>query len=131
MIALNLRQRLRPNGQPHGHRRVSGVYMISNVVTGRCYVGASVDVRTRYLTHMRNRVDKKAPVWSEDLAAHGAESFRLRLLEVCPREAFDEREQAAIDLHRPAYNRTRFSNQMRALPVLVDQTINMMAPWLI
>lgn len=64
-------------------RRVHGAYAIINTITGRAYVGATVDLLTRISGH-RSMLSRGAHVQSlqSDWYQYGAESFQFAVLEI-------------------------------------------------
>lgn len=85
----------------------SGVYMWTNKVNGKIYIGSSVNLSNRlrnyfnisYLSDLKdNMIIYKA------LLAHGFDNFKLDILEYCNPSELIEREQHYIDLLKPEYN---------------------------
>lgn len=83
-----------------------GIYIIRNLVSGRCYVGSSQNVEKRWSTHKstlssgRHHSQALQRAWAE----RGPDSFSFELLEECLEADLVEREQAWIDDLRPVYN---------------------------
>ena len=63
--------------------KVCGVYMITNPL-GKSYIGASVDVRTRLLSHKREA--GKTSKLSKSIAEHGFYNHKFEILQICNRE---------------------------------------------
>ena len=81
-----------------------GIYMITNNITGDCYIGQSVDIPRRIREHLY--VDKKpfTPV-KEAIKQYGKENFSVSVLEECQdRSMLYERELYWIGKLQPAYN---------------------------
>jgi group I intron endonuclease len=61
----------------------SGIYKIENTITGKCYVGSSVNVKKRWATHLlglcngKHQNSKMQNSWSK----HGKEAFKFTVLE--------------------------------------------------
>lgn len=54
------------------YNKVTGIYYIINVVTGRKYVGSSINLYRRYSNHNKNTSNKKLSV---DFKIYGKEKF--------------------------------------------------------
>jgi group I intron endonuclease len=87
-------------------RERSGIYAIVNTVNGKRYVGSAKRFRTRWNAH-RAALNKGLhhsrhlqSAWTK----HGAEAFVFTVLEFCEPHELITREQAEIDVSRPAYN---------------------------
>ena len=92
-------------GIPHG---LTGVYLITNKVNGKKYVGASVKINQRLSNHM-NRDAKRYyyhPFY-EDVRTYGKDGFDFQVLEVCDKSVLLEREQYWYDELKPEYNLVR------------------------
>jgi group I intron endonuclease len=79
---------------------VKGVYRITNVVTGKSYIGSSVDVENRFSEHKRTLKNEShrniylQRAWCK----YGEDAFRFEILEEVLKEEFLlPREQAWID----------------------------------
>lgn len=85
----------------------TGVYIIENIVTGKCYIGSTlVSFKSRFSDHMgdlkRNKHHSKK--LQRSFNKHGQEAFRFRVLEVCDNAR--EVEQSWLDKYKPFYNMT-------------------------
>lgn len=85
---------------------ICGIYRLTNAVTGKIYVGSSVDIRGRMYKHFfqlragkHNNAHLQA-AYSRD----GEDAFVLDLLEECSREDILSREQHYIDALKPEFN---------------------------
>ena len=80
-------------------RKISGVYAIVHQPSGRAYIGSSYDVFRRWKVHVgslnrgRHPSQKLLNAWLSD----GADAFTFVVLERCPRERLQEREQEWLD----------------------------------
>lgn len=80
----------------------SGIYKISNLVNGKCYVGSSNDVKMRWRYHkstLRRGIHHSIALqraWN----LHGADNFEFVLLEAAEVENLRAREQHWIDTLR-------------------------------
>lgn len=85
--------------------KVSGVYKITNNITGDFYIGSSVKVVNRLSNHF-NREIKKYPTKPlyMDILHYGFENFTVEILEECNREQLINRELYYYDKLKPTYN---------------------------
>lgn len=78
----------------------TGIYKITEIDTGKVYVGQAVDVADRWRQHIKRGLGAE-PVTQNKLypamRALGPEKFRFELIEDCPREKLNERERYWID----------------------------------
>ena len=89
---------------------ISAIYMIEHTVSGRCYIGSTVDVRKRFRVHRRelnagvhaNRSLLNA--WNK----YGERAFEFRIIERCPVGCLLEYEQQWLDLLQP-FNRRGYN----------------------
>lgn len=85
---------------------ISGVYQIRQLMSGKLYVGSSVDItrrqkeHTRALNGGRHRNVKLQSAWDK----YGRDSFEFATLVICRREDLLMYEQLAIDALNPTYN---------------------------
>lgn len=87
--------------------KISGVYKITNVITGDFYIGSSKNIKQRWNDH------KKPSVWTRYsnsmlyryMAQFGLSSFSFEIVEET--SALKEREQYWIDKLQPKYNNYR------------------------
>lgn len=72
----------------------SGVYSIVNVVTGKTYVGSTMNLRLRKQRHFRELRKRIHPnkFLQEDFDKFGEESFNFAVLEFCSDESLRKRE---------------------------------------
>lgn len=90
---------------------ISGIYLITNLITQEKYVGQSIDVATRWQQHQNTaqNVKEQAKIY-QAMREYGIENFSCRLLEACPKEQLDEKEIYWIDYYdsfNNGYNMTR------------------------
>ena len=87
--------------------KISGVYKITNTITGDFYIGSSRNVKKRWTNH-------KAPsTWAiylnlklyQDMAQFGLNNFKFEILEET--DNLREREQYWINILNPIYNNYR------------------------
>lgn len=85
--------------------RASGIYRI-RLADGRCYVGQSVNMHTRWAQH-RSKL-RRGLHWLPHLQncwnKYGEDAFIFEVLEQCAPERMTEREQWWMDELKPAFN---------------------------
>lgn len=87
--------------------KISGVYKITNTITGDFYIGSSRDIRDRWVKH------KSPSRWAycsnsklyKDMAQFGVASFKFEIIEET--DNLKEREQYYIEQLKPNYNSVR------------------------
>ena len=86
--------------------KISGVYKITNTITGDFYVGSSNDVKKRWRSHKWPSVWKKYPNKQlyQDMQKYGVDKFELQILAEVEPEKLKETEQKFIEILNPAYN---------------------------
>lgn len=88
------------------YKKEAGVYRFQNIVTGRFYIGSTVDI---YKRHSRLRYVLKKGIKDnirmlEDYKKFGNGSFVFGIVEYCSKESLLEREQYYYELWNPQYN---------------------------
>ena len=89
--------------------KVSGVYKITNMITGDFYIGSSKDVKRRWTTH------KCQSKWNEypnnpmylDMKKYGVDKFDFQILEEVEVDSLKVTEQQFIETLKPTYNNYR------------------------
>jgi group I intron endonuclease len=95
-----------------------GIYRITNVISGRSYVGQSVNIHSRWKDHSRDASNGKKSALCDALRSYGIEGFAFVILEECPRAVLNESEQywiATLDSLRNGYNLIAGGIQAREL----------------
>lgn len=84
----------------------AGIYMWTNKLNGKKYVGSSVDLRRRLLEYYNvNRLlnEKSMPIYLS-LLKYGYQGFSLTILEFCDIDSLVSREKHYFDVYSPEYN---------------------------
>jgi group I intron endonuclease len=78
----------------------SGIYKITNKITGKCYVGSAVNINKRWSAHkkMLERNTHHSKILQNSVNKHGYNNFIFEVIELCDREILIEREQHWIDV---------------------------------
>ena len=86
--------------------KISGVYKITNTVTGDFYVGSSNDVKHRLAVHKCPSVWKQYPNKQlyQDMRKYGVDKFDFQILEEVKSDKLKEKEQQFIETLKPTYN---------------------------
>lgn len=84
----------------------SGIYQITNTVTGKIYVGSAVDFGGRWRNHRwrLKRGDHHSPKLQAAWNKYGEPAFEFLVIERVPVDVLIEREQYWIDTLAPFYN---------------------------
>lgn len=101
----------------------SGIYLFTNKINGKRYVGSSLDLSKRFNNYFNVAyiLDKKDNMnIYKALIAYGFINFKLDILEHCEPSKLIEREQYYLDLLKPEYNILKFAGS----PVGVKRSKN-------
>ena len=85
-----------------GTSTVTGIYKITNIITGECYIGQAADVASRWSEHAKCGLGIDTPAGNKLYKAmqeYGLQSFSWELLEKCNREELNEKERYYISLY--------------------------------
>lgn len=84
----------------------TGIYQITNLHNGKCYVGSAVSFRKRWKEHLRQLTngDHHSTVMQRAWNKYGEAAFEFKRLLVCAKADLIWFEQRAIDALKPAYN---------------------------
>lgn len=80
-----------------------GVYLIRNLTNGREYVGASVDIKRRFIEHKTPRATGNNRLHG-DIRRLGRDKFSFEVLEECERDELASKELYYIRKKNPYYN---------------------------
>lgn len=80
-----------------------GIYMYTNRLDGKRYIGKSTDIEARRQKHLRNAKDGRESYFYNALRKYGLKQFDFEVLEECSEEELNEREKHYIDLYNTLY----------------------------
>ena len=86
--------------------KISGIYKITNTITGDCYVGSSNDVKRRWANHKCHSTWKKCPnnPMYLDMRKYGTDKFDFQVIAEVEACSLKEKEQYFIETLKPTYN---------------------------
>jgi hypothetical protein len=73
----------------------TGIYKITEIETGKCYVGQAANIADRWKQHIKRGVGAEAPTRNKlypAMNAIGPENFTFEIIEECDRAKLDARE---------------------------------------
>ena len=73
----------------------TGIYKITEIETGKCYVGQAANLADRWKQHIKRGVGAETPTRNKlypAMNAAGPENFTFEVVETCDRSALDSRE---------------------------------------
>ena len=85
-----------------GTSTVTGIYKITNIITGECYIGQAADIASRWSEHAKCGLGIDTPAGNKLYKAmqeYGLQSFSWELLEKCDRTELNEKEKYYISLY--------------------------------
>ena len=85
---------------------ISGVYKITNKANGHSYIGSSVNIHERWVTHRwyLNLHKSHNVAFQRAWEKYGEESFDFSILLICDKENTAMYEQIYLDYYKPEYN---------------------------
>lgn len=85
---------------------ISGVYKITNTITGDFYIGSSKNIKRRWASHKIPSTWNKYPnnPLYKDFQKYGVDKFAFEILEEVEPEQLKEVEQQFIEKLQPTYN---------------------------
>ena len=89
--------------------KISGVYKITNTITGDFYIGSSNNVKKRWAAHKwpsRWNEHPNNPMY-QDMQKYGVDKFVFEILAEVEAEHLKEMEQQFIEKLQPTYNSNR------------------------
>ena len=73
----------------------TGIYKLTEIATGKCYVGQAANIADRWKQHIKRGVGAETPTRNKlypAMIAAGPENFTFEVIEACDRSLLDERE---------------------------------------
>lgn len=89
-------------GRVVGQGRKTGIYKITNLENGMCYVGQAVDIAERWKQHIKRGIGADPPTQNKlypAMLAIGVENFTFEIVEQCNGSKLSEREQYWQDFY--------------------------------
>ena len=86
--------------------KLSGIYSITNIESGKIYIGSSVNMHKRKISHfntLRNNKHRNRHL-QYSFNKYGESAFFFDVVEYCPAELLIECEQKWLDFINPDYN---------------------------
>ena len=83
-------------GRVVGQNRKTGIYKITNLENGMCYIGQAVDIAERWKQHIKRGVGADPPTQNKlypTMLEIGVENFTFEIIEQCDGSKLNEREQ--------------------------------------
>ena len=89
--------------------KISGVYRITNTITGDFYIGSSKNVKQRFAEHKCHSAWNKQPNSQlyKDMQKYGVGNFVFEILAEVEADFLKEKEQQFIETLKPTYNNRR------------------------
>ena len=82
-------------GRVVGKNTKTGIYKITNLKNGMCYVGQAVNIADRWRQHIKRGIGAEAPTRNKlypVMLSTGVENFSFEIIEECDRGLLNERE---------------------------------------
>ena len=97
------------------NKRKSGIYRWNNLVTGKSYIGSSINLVGRLSIYyskkaMLSKLSTRTSIIYSALLKHDYVNFSLDILEYCEIDVLIEREQYYLDILKPEYNILKVAN---------------------
>jgi len=97
------------------NKRKSGIYRWNNLVSGKSYVGSSINISHRLSIYyskkaMINKISTRTSIIYSALLKHNYDNFSLDILKYCDTNVLIEKEQYYLDILKPEYNILKAAN---------------------
>lgn len=88
-------------------QNVCGIYLIRNKINNKIYIGQSVNIKRRWLEHLRSGQPEKYPIKSQrdmnvpihkSMQKYGIDNFDITVLEICEQEQLNDKEKYWIKI---------------------------------
>lgn len=91
------------------NRRKPGIYRLNNIITGKSYIGSSIDLSRRFsnyysIVYIKNSLKNSSSIIYNSLLKNGYANFSLDILEYCKPDELYSREQYYMNILKPEYN---------------------------
>lgn len=89
-------------GRVVGQGRKTGIYKITNLENGMCYIGQAVDIAERWKQHIKRGIGADPPTQNKlypAMLAIGVENFTFEIIEQCEGNQLNEREDYWQDFY--------------------------------
>ena len=89
--------------------KISGIYKITNTITGDFYIGSSKNIKRRWRSHKWSSTWNKHPnnPMYIDMHNYGVDKFEFEILAEVEADKLKETEQKFIEMLKPTYNDIR------------------------
>ena len=90
-------------GRVIGNKKKMGIYKITNLLNGMCYVGQSTDIADRWRQHIKRGVGADTPTQNKlypAMLAIGVENFMFEVIEECSAINLTSREKYWTDFYQ-------------------------------
>ena len=81
----------------------TGIYKITEISSGKCYIGQAVNIADRWKQHIKRGLGAEPPTRNKlypAMIAAGPENFTFEVVEECDRSRLDEREDYWQDFYK-------------------------------
>ncbi len=73
-----------------------GIYKITNLIDGKCYIGQSVNIKKRFRSHRSNAKSNHNEYLRKSISKYGIDNFAFEVLKECKIEQLDDYEKKYI-----------------------------------
>lgn len=85
-----------------------GIYKITNLINGHCYIGQSINIFRRWKTHINSAFKRTShshqyPL-QKSIRKYGVENFKFEILCECSIPELTDKERFYYDVYKPEYN---------------------------
>lgn len=107
-----------------------GIYKITNTVNQKIYIGQSINIKKRLSRHKTSAFNENARMYNSNfykaIRKYGLSAFTFEILEECPKDALDDKEQQYIKQYqsndaRYGYNMTEGGKDCPSTPQKLTQ----------
>ena len=107
-----------------------GIYKITNTVNQKIYIGQSIDIKKRFSRHKTSAFNKNSTMYNSSfykaIRKYGLSAFTFEILEECPKDVLDDKEQQYIKQYqsndaRYGYNMTEGGKDCPSAPQKLNQ----------